>query len=316
MGVTDSKNATTTTTQINRETAARYDMADRQDFADAERGIVAPFPGPVTGADRHVIFGIDRLAWITDEAAVHRVDGLSQVRNYDIGDLIATSRPTVSYLSPAVPITRTGEKREIAGLAFEFHDQALRMANQGNTPLEAAELVQPPDSLGRKWFNRGDHGTRHHDERAVCTKELGRWDGDPVSPHPQPNGRRGPPVRRDDRGRSHSRGGSAGDRGGDDRWAAEIRHKLVFADRAGARPETTAARELPADADEQMGYQAEGPQWRGICPPAAKELRDGIRPAPSPARTPSWPRRSTSCSTSSRCTWPDQFDPNSPIVTP
>jgi alkyl sulfatase BDS1-like metallo-beta-lactamase superfamily hydrolase len=24
----------------------------------------------------------------------------------------------------------------------------------------------------------------HHDLRAVYTKELGMWDGDPVSPHP------------------------------------------------------------------------------------------------------------------------------------
>jgi alkyl sulfatase BDS1-like metallo-beta-lactamase superfamily hydrolase len=38
---------------------------------------------------------------------------------------------------------------------------------------------------------------------------------------------------------------------------AEILHKLVFAD-----PDNTEARQLQADAYEQMGYQAEGPQWR------------------------------------------------------
>jgi len=67
-----------------------------------------------------------------------------------------------------------------------IHDQALRLANKGYTPLEAAEVIELPDELGRKWFNRGYHGTLHHDVRAVYTKELGMWDGDPVSLHPHP----------------------------------------------------------------------------------------------------------------------------------
>ena len=60
----------------------------------------------------------------------------------------------------------------------------------------------------------------------------------------------------------------------DYRWAAEILHKLVFAD-----PDNKAARDLQADAYEQMGYQIEGPQWRGIFLTAARELREGVRPA-------------------------------------
>jgi glyoxylase-like metal-dependent hydrolase (beta-lactamase superfamily II) len=65
-----------------------------------------------------------------------------------------------------------------------IHDQVLRLANKGYSPLEAAEVIELPDELGRKWFNRGYHGALHHDVRAVYTKELGMWDGDPVSPHP------------------------------------------------------------------------------------------------------------------------------------
>ena len=67
-----------------------------------------------------------------------------------------------------------------------IHDQALRLANKGYTPLEAAEVIELPEELGRKWYNRGYHGTLHHDVRAVYTKELGMWDGDPVSLHPHP----------------------------------------------------------------------------------------------------------------------------------
>src|SRR6476620_2884848 len=145
-----------------------------------------------------------------------------------------------------------------------IHDQALRYANKGYTPLEAAEEIELPDELGRKWFNRGYHGTLHHDVRAVYTKELGMWDGDPVSLHPHP------PVEAAKRyvdcigvDTILAEGRRAFD-DGDDRWAAEIVHKVVFAE-----PDNEAARELQADAYEQMGYQIEGPQWRYIFLTAA-----------------------------------------------
>lgn len=48
-------------------------------------------------------------------------------------------------------------------------------------------------------------------------------------------------------------------------------HHLVFAD-----PDDVEAKNLQADAYEQMGYQAEGPQWRGVFLTAARELREGI----------------------------------------
>ncbi len=157
-----------------------------------------------------------------------------------------------------------------------IHDQALRLANKGGyTPLEAAEVIELPDELGRKWYNRGYHGTLHHDVRAVYTKELGMWDGDPVSLHPHP------PVESAKRfvdllgaQKILDEGKRAFD-AADYRWAAEILHKLVF-----AQPENAEARNLQADVYEQMGYQAEGPQWRGIYLSAALELREGAQPAP------------------------------------
>lgn len=155
-----------------------------------------------------------------------------------------------------------------------IHDQALRLANQGYTPLEAAEVVELPPTLGRRWFNRGYHGTLHHDVRAVFTKELGMWDGDPVSLHPHTpvdSARR--LVQMIGRDAILAEGQRAID-DADYRWAAQILHHLVFTD-----PDDAVARELQADAYEQLGYQAEGPQWRGIYLTAAKELRDGIVPA-------------------------------------
>ena len=155
-----------------------------------------------------------------------------------------------------------------------IHDQALRLANKGYTPLEAAEVIELPDELGRKWHNRGYHGTLHHDVRAVYTKELGMWDGDPVSLHPHtPADSARRYVNLIGADQIMAEGQRAFD-AADYRWAAEILHKLVFAD-----PDNKAARELQADAYEQMGYQIEGPQWRGIFLTAARELREGALPA-------------------------------------
>ena len=46
-----------------------------------------------------------------------------------------------------------------------------------------------------------------------------------------------------------------------------------------AQPDNAEAKNLQADAYEQMGYQVEGPQWRGIFLTAARELREGALPA-------------------------------------
>lgn len=58
---------------------------------------------------------------------------------------------------------------------------------------------------------------------------------------------------------------------GEYRWAVQVLHHLVFAD-----PDNVAAKNLQADAYEQLGYQSEGPQWRGIFLTAAMELRNGV----------------------------------------
>ena len=155
-----------------------------------------------------------------------------------------------------------------------IHDQALRLANKGYTPLEAAEVIELPAELGRKWYNRGYHGTLHHDVRAVYTKELGMWDGDPVSLHPHPPGEAARRYVDLIGAEAIMAEGQRAIDAADYRWAAEILHKLVFAE-----PDNQVARDLQADAYEQMGYQAEGPQWRGIYLTAARELRQGVQPA-------------------------------------
>jgi alkyl sulfatase BDS1-like metallo-beta-lactamase superfamily hydrolase len=152
-----------------------------------------------------------------------------------------------------------------------IHDQSLRLANQGLTPVEGAEQIQLPPTLGRKWFNRYYHGGLHHNVRAVFNKEFGHWDGDPASVWPLlpiDNARRHVDLIGADK--IMAEGQKACD-AGDYRWAVQVLHHLVFAD-----PDNQAARDLQADAYEQLGYQMEIPQWRGIFLTAARELRQGV----------------------------------------
>jgi alkyl sulfatase BDS1-like metallo-beta-lactamase superfamily hydrolase len=152
-----------------------------------------------------------------------------------------------------------------------IHDQSLRLANQGLTPLEAAEALRLPDELGRKWYNRDYHGGLHHNVRAVFDKELGFWDGDPATIMPLlPADYARRHVELIGRERILAEGRTAIG-AGDYRWAVQVLHHLVFAD-----PADEEARQLQADAYEQLGYQQENPQYRGVFLSAALELRGGI----------------------------------------
>ena len=58
---------------------------------------------------------------------------------------------------------------------------------------------------------------------------------------------------------------------GEYRWVAQVMNHVVFAD-----PKNREARELQAEALEQLGYQAENPTWRNEFLMGAFELRNGV----------------------------------------
>ncbi len=154
--------------------------------------------------------------------------------------------------------------------AYKYiHDQTLRLANHGYNMVEAAEMVQLPDSLGKVWANRDYYGTVNHNVKATWQRYFGWFDGNPANLHPLP------PEEAATRYVDFMGGAAAvleraaaSFDNGEYRWVAEVVRHVVFDD-----PENEAARFLLADAMEQMGYQAESGPWRNFYLTGAMELR-------------------------------------------
>ncbi len=151
------------------------------------------------------------------------------------------------------------------------HDQTLRLINLGHTPNEIAELLELPESISREWHTRGYYGTLRHNAKAIYQKYLGWYDGNPAHLDPLP------PSEAAAKYVTYMGGAAAVlDKAradfarGEYRWVAEIANQLVFAD-----PSNTEARNLAADAYEQLGYLAEAATWRNSYLFAAHELRNG-----------------------------------------
>jgi len=156
-----------------------------------------------------------------------------------------------------------------------IHDQTLRLANHGLTPIEIGETLALPPSLAAEWYTRSYYGTLNHNAKAVYQRYLGWFDGNPARLYPHP------PVEAGKRYVALAGGADvllakARDAfaSGDYRWVAELVNHLVFAD-----PDNVEARNLQADALEQLGYQAESGPWRAIFLTGAQELRAAPRSA-------------------------------------
>ena len=152
-----------------------------------------------------------------------------------------------------------------------INDQTLRLANHGYTPIEIAEKVRLPESLERHWAVRDYYGTVSHNVKATYTRYLGWFDGNPANLDPLT------PVAAAKKYVEYMGGaGQVTERArecferGEYRWVAQVMKHVVFAD-----PADRAARELTADAMEQLGYQAESSTWRNAYLTGAQELRFG-----------------------------------------
>jgi alkyl sulfatase BDS1-like metallo-beta-lactamase superfamily hydrolase len=160
-----------------------------------------------------------------------------------------------------------------------INDQTLRLANHGYTPVEIAEMLEFPTELAQHWAMRGYYGTLNHNVKATYVEYLGWFDGNPATLHvlPPEEGSKKYVTYMGGAEEVLRKAREAFDNG-EYRWVAEVVNHVVFAD-----PENQTARELQADALEQMGYQAESGPWRNFYLTGAKELREGVKQLPVPS---------------------------------
>ncbi len=154
--------------------------------------------------------------------------------------------------------------------AYKFlHDQSVRLMNKGYTAEEIAEVIALPETLASKWYNRGYYGTMAHNSKAVYQRYLGWYDGNPSNLNPWPPEQAAERYVKAMGGKSKAlRTARQAYKDGDYRWAAEVASHLVFEDASNKD-----AREVLAQAFEQMGYQAEGSLWRNMYLTGAAEAR-------------------------------------------
>ena len=152
-----------------------------------------------------------------------------------------------------------------------IHDQTVRLFNNGLTSREIAEQLQLPEALTQAYSNRGYYGSVKHNSKAVYQAYLGWYDANPANLDPLPPENAG--ARYVDLAggadalleKARSALGA-----GDYRWTAQLLSHLVF-----AQPDNSAAKNLLAEAYDQMGYRAESGPWRDVYLSAAYELRHG-----------------------------------------
>ena len=188
----------------------------------------------------------------------------------------------VLFTSHNWPRWGNGDLREFLVLQRDLykwmHDQTMRYANKGLTPLEIAETLELPEEFQLHEHTRGFYGDLVHNSKAVYQRYLSWYDANPANLHKLP------PSAVGERYVALAGGADALLRHaeiaferGDYRWVAELVNHLVFAE-----PTNTAARSLQARTLEQLGYQAESATFRNAYLMGAMELRQGPPANPNP----------------------------------
>jgi alkyl sulfatase BDS1-like metallo-beta-lactamase superfamily hydrolase len=160
------------------------------------------------------------------------------------------------------------------------NNQLLHYVNQGVTINEIHNVYRAPRSLQEGWITRFYHGSQENNARGVVNKYLGHRDANPATLIPL-SPRDSAPLYVEMMGGSSkimAKGKKLND-AGKYRHAVEILDRLVFAE-----PDNQGAKDLLADAYEQLGYQQENPGLRNAFLAGAYELRSGV-PEGSPPKS-------------------------------
>ncbi|HET8814450.1 MAG TPA: alkyl sulfatase dimerization domain-containing protein [Solirubrobacterales bacterium] len=267
----------------------------QEETVDGVRMVFQLTPGTEAPAEMNFHFPDHRVLCIA-ENATHTMHNLLTLR----GALVRDPHVWARYLDEAIELfgsvsdvlfaghhwPRWGSERIVDYLSKQrdlyayLHDQTLRLINRGLTGREIAETLELPPELASEWHCRGYYGSVSHNVMAVYQRYMGWFDGNPAhlwKHEPVSSARRyvefmGGAERVVDLARRSFEAG-------DYRWVAEVVNHVVFAE-----PENEVARQLQADALEQLGYGAENATWRNFYLVGAHELREGSSGTPTEAR--------------------------------
>ena len=245
--------------------------------SEAESELMMFFPqfnvlntAEITSQHLHNVYTI-RGAGIRDANAWSRFIDKAMVRFADRADILVAQHHW--------PIWKRDEIKHFLAVQRDLykhiHDQTVRMMNQGMLPGDIAENLQLPESLNQEWSARGYYGTVRHNARGVYQRYMGWYDANPANLNPLPSQEEAKRTIDYMGGEDAVLQRARKDfEAGDYRWVASVTRKLVY-----ANPDNQAARELAADALEQLGYQAEAGTWRSAYLVGAHELRHGVESA-------------------------------------
>ena len=262
---------------------------------DGVRIVFQVTPGTEAPAEMNFYFP-DHRALCSAENTSHTLHNIVTIR----GAVVRDAHAWAHYLTETIDLWGAeldvvfashhwptwGRERAVEFLAVQrdlylyLHDQTLRMINQGYVGAEIAETLELPPALAAAWHAHGYYGSISHNVKAVYQRYLGWYDGNPANlwPHPPVESARRHVTAMGGREGALAVARDAFDEG-DYRWTLEVCKHLVFADETD-----TAARELQADAFEQLAYGAENGTWRNAFLGGAKELREGSFGTPTSAK--------------------------------
>ncbi|MGD9544040.1 MAG: alkyl/aryl-sulfatase [Methylocystis sp.] len=254
---------------------------------DGVRMVFQMTPGTEAPAEMNTYFPQFRAMWMAENATntMHNIltlrgaqvrDALKWARYLDETIELFADKSDVKFQSHHWPLWGRDNildyLKKQRDLYKYIHDQSVNLLNKGYTGVELSNMIRLPPELDKTWADRGYYGTLKHNSRAVYQRYMGFYDGNPTTLDQLP---------REEAAQKYvaymggapailKRARADFDKG-EYRWVAEALTHAVFAD-----PNNKDAKELLADAYEQMGYQAESGPWRAIYLQGAYELRNGV----------------------------------------
>ncbi|MDF0604966.1 MBL fold metallo-hydrolase [Neisseriaceae bacterium TC5R-5] len=164
-----------------------------------------------------------------------------------------------------------------------MNNQVLHYVNQGVTINEIHNVYKVPTSLQNQWAARSYHGSVENNSRGIVNRYIGHWDANPATLVPL-SPRESAPLYVDMMGGASKILAKGKNLLAQGKYleVTEILNKLVY-----AQPKNQAAKNMLADAFEQLGYQKESSSIRNSFLQAAYELRTGLPSAlPPKSSTP------------------------------